>query len=60
MEKHRADPNCASCHSRMDPLGFALENFDAIGGYRDKDGDVPGRRLGASCPAAGSSPGRSS
>jgi hypothetical protein len=38
LEKHRANPTCASCHSRMDPLGFALENFDAIGSWRDKDG----------------------
>ena len=35
MERHRTDPVCASCHVRMDPLGFALEGFDAIGGYRD-------------------------
>ena len=35
MERHRTDPVCASCHVRMDPLGFALENFDAIGGYRE-------------------------
>jgi mono/diheme cytochrome c family protein len=41
LEKHRADPNCASCHSRMDPLGFGLENFDAIGAWRDKDGPFP-------------------
>jgi mono/diheme cytochrome c family protein len=41
MEKHRADPNCASCHARMDPLGFGLENFDAIGAWRDKDGPFP-------------------
>ena len=34
MEQHRANPVCASCHSRMDPLGFALENFDAIGKWR--------------------------
>ena len=34
MERHRTDPVCASCHVRMDPLGFALEGFDAIGGYR--------------------------
>jgi hypothetical protein len=40
MEQHRANPNCASCHARMDPLGFALENFDAIGRWREKDGDV--------------------
>jgi hypothetical protein len=41
LERHRADPNCASCHARMDPLGFALEHFDAIGRWRDKDGDLP-------------------
>jgi cytochrome c551/c552 len=34
MEKHRANPVCAGCHANMDPLGFALENFDAIGKYR--------------------------
>jgi hypothetical protein len=34
LEKHRADPNCASCHARMDPLGFGLENFDPIGRWR--------------------------
>ena len=38
MEKHRANPVCASCHSRMDPIGFALENYNAIGQWRDKDG----------------------
>ena len=37
MEKHRTDPNCASCHKRMDPIGFALENYDAIGAWRDQD-----------------------
>jgi hypothetical protein len=41
MQLHRANPACASCHARMDPLGFALENFDAIGGYRDHDGGNP-------------------
>jgi mono/diheme cytochrome c family protein len=35
MERHRTDPVCASCHVRMDPLGFALEGFDAVGGYRE-------------------------
>ena len=39
LERHRSDPNCASCHARMDPLGFALENFDAIGRWRAKDGE---------------------
>jgi Protein of unknown function (DUF1592)/Protein of unknown function (DUF1588)/Protein of unknown function (DUF1585)/Protein of unknown function (DUF1595)/Protein of unknown function (DUF1587)/Cytochrome C oxidase, cbb3-type, subunit III len=37
MAKHRANPTCASCHAIMDPLGFALENFDATGMWRDKD-----------------------
>jgi hypothetical protein len=41
LELHRANPECASCHSQMDPLGFALENFDAIGRWRDADGDFP-------------------
>ena len=40
MEQHRANPVCASCHARMDPIGFGLENFDAAGWWRDKDGDV--------------------
>ena len=35
LEQHRANPVCASCHAPMDPLGFALENFDAIGQWRD-------------------------
>ena len=38
MEQHRANPVCASCHTRMDPLGFALENFNAIGKWRAMDG----------------------
>ena len=37
MEQHRAKPSCNSCHAVMDPLGFALENFDAIGAWRTKD-----------------------
>jgi hypothetical protein len=41
MERHRSNPECASCHSRMDPLGFGLENFDAIGAWRDRDGTSP-------------------
>ena len=41
MEKHRTDPNCASCHKRMDPIGFALENYDAIGVWRDQDQGKP-------------------
>jgi hypothetical protein len=34
MEQHRNNPACAGCHQRMDPLGFALENFDAVGKWR--------------------------
>lgn len=41
MEKHRANPVCASCHARMDPIGFALENFDGVGEWRDQDGGSP-------------------
>jgi len=37
LEKHRADASCASCHARMDPIGFGLENFDGVGGWREKD-----------------------
>ena len=38
MEQHRENPICASCHARMDPIGFAFENYDAIGAFRQKDG----------------------
>jgi len=41
MVQHRENPSCASCHSRMDPLGFGFENFDAIGAWREKDGGQP-------------------
>ena len=40
LEQHRANPVCASCHARMDPLGFSLENFDAVGQWRTRDGDA--------------------
>ncbi len=40
MEQHRKNPVCASCHSQLDPLGFALENFDGIGQWRTLDGNV--------------------
>ncbi len=52
-ERHRTDPACASCHRIMDPIGFGLENFDAIGRWRVKDdtggvvdalGELPGKR----------------
>jgi hypothetical protein len=41
LEIHRAKPECATCHSKMDPIGFAFENFDAIGKWRDLDGNFP-------------------
>ncbi len=41
MEKHRADPACAVCHNKMDPLGFSLENYNAIGKWRSMDGLFP-------------------
>ena len=41
METHRSNAICASCHSRMDPLGFGLENYDAIGKWRTQDGNFP-------------------
>jgi hypothetical protein len=41
LERHRASSVCASCHSPMDPLGFGLENYDAVGAWRDQDGKVP-------------------
>jgi hypothetical protein len=41
MLQHRANPACAGCHAKMDPIGFALENFDAVGRWRDEDGGKP-------------------
>ena len=45
LAEHRANPACASCHELMDPIGFALENFDAVGAWRTTDG---GRCIDAS------------
>jgi len=41
MEEHRRNPACASCHKAMDPIGFALEGFDAVGAGRTRDGRAP-------------------
>jgi Protein of unknown function (DUF1588)/Protein of unknown function (DUF1592)/Protein of unknown function (DUF1585) len=41
MEQHRKNVVCASCHARMDPLGFGLENYDAVGAWRQQDGKFP-------------------
>ncbi len=50
LERHRANPGCASCHDRLDPLGFSLENFDAIGAWRSVDQGV---ELDVTGPLAG-------
>jgi hypothetical protein len=41
MQLHRANPTCASCHSKMDPIGFAMETFDAVGRYRTEENGHP-------------------
>ncbi len=41
MEDHRSNPACATCHKVMDPIGFSLENFDAVGAWRAREGDAP-------------------
>jgi Protein of unknown function (DUF1592)/Protein of unknown function (DUF1588)/Protein of unknown function (DUF1595)/Protein of unknown function (DUF1585) len=41
LEQHRANASCRGCHSRIDPLGFGLENYDAIGDWRTQDGSLP-------------------
>jgi hypothetical protein len=48
MTQHRASPACATCHARMDPIGFAMENFDAVGRWRDIEGTAPGSAIDAS------------
>jgi mono/diheme cytochrome c family protein len=48
MEQHRRNPACASCHRMIDPAGLALENFDAIGGWRTRDGGTRGAPVDAS------------
>ncbi|WP_339936304.1 DUF1592 domain-containing protein [Undibacterium luofuense] len=55
MEQHRKDPGCASCHARLDPMGFGLENYNAVGGWRDVEHPSAGRqdlphRLHRDCP----------
>src|SRR5262249_9131823 len=51
IAKHRSNPTCASCHAVMDPLGLALENFDATGRWRDRD-----RYAGAAIDSSGELP----
>jgi hypothetical protein len=47
LQKHRSNPACSSCHSRLDPLGFSLENFDAVGKFRSSEGGSPIEASGA-------------
>ena len=47
LEAHRANPSCAACHNKLDPMGFALENYDAIGRWRTMDGKFPVDASGA-------------
>lgn len=46
LEAHRANPDCAGCHARMDPIGFGLENFDPIGRWRDEQAEQPVDAMG--------------
>jgi len=48
MEEHRRNPVCASCHQIMDPIGFSLENFDAVGSWRTREGGTLGTPIDAS------------
>ena len=52
MVQHRANPTCASCHARMDPLGFAFENFDAVGRWRTAARRTRRSTRPARCPTA--------
>jgi hypothetical protein len=52
MEEHRANPVCANCHKLMDPIGLSLENFDAVGAWRSRDGDTV-RAMGTPIDASG-------
>ena len=58
MEQHRANAVCAACHGRMDPIGFALENYDGVGKWRDEDAGVRHRRHRQAAGRHASSTGR--
>ncbi len=55
LEAHRASPSCSGCHNGMDPYGFALENFDAVGRWRERD-RATGLPIDASAVLAGGTP----
>ena len=56
LESHRANPSCAGCHDVMDPLGLALENFDGIGAWRERDSDAGNVLIDASGRLASGEP----
>lgn len=56
LEMHRANPACAGCHDVMDPLGLALENYDAVGQWRDRDSDAGNIPIDASGQLADGTP----
>lgn len=53
LEAHRTNPSCASCHDRMDPIGFGLENYDVLGRWRSEDDGLPVDASGALPPGGG-------
>ena len=53
LSQHRTNPVCASCHSTIDPVGFALENFDAVGRWRDHTGDSGPMDVSGALPGVG-------
>jgi hypothetical protein len=53
MAAHRANPVCANCHRTIDPVGFALENFDAVGRWRDNEGDSGAIDVSGTLPGLG-------
>ena len=53
LSQHRTNPACASCHNTIDPVGFALENFDAVGRWRDHGGDIGRMDTSGGLPGVG-------
>ena len=53
LAAHRANPVCANCHRTIDPVGFALENYDALGRWRDYEGDTPAIDVSGALPGVG-------
>lgn len=53
LAEHRSNPVCSSCHATIDPVGFALENFDSVGNWRDDDGDNGAIDVSGGLPGVG-------